>query len=284
MKRRQNGEILSPAAKTCRMIWTVILIIYTFITVFVIAMTLMDSLKTKGDLVSNFVGIPKAVSFESYKKILLEDNFLLYFKNSFILTFCGTAGAILLAALTAYGIARYQFKGKSFLTAYFLIGMMVPVQVSILPLFLILKKIGLINKLPGMILVYMAGISMACFIFQKFFRTISVELEESARLDGAGDFRIFFRIIMPVSKPVIVTMALITAIQEWNDFYMPMVLLGSKNTRTLTLSVYQYMGQFMKYMGESMAAVIITFIPIIILYFVFSSQIVEGLTGGAVKG
>ena len=186
MKRRQNGEILSPAAKTCRMIWTVILIIYTFITVFVIAMTLMDSLKTKGDLVSNFVGIPKAVSFESYKKILLEDNFLLYFKNSFILTFCGTAGAILLAALTAYGIARYQFKGKSFLTAYFLIGMMVPVQVSILPLFLILKKIGLINKLPGMILVYMAGISMACFIFQKFFRTISVELEESARLDGAG--------------------------------------------------------------------------------------------------
>ncbi|MDE6962549.1 MAG: carbohydrate ABC transporter permease [Lachnospiraceae bacterium] len=284
MKRRQNGEILSPAAKTCRMIWTVILIIYTFITVFVIAMTLMDSLKTKGDLVSNFVGIPKAVSFESYKKILLEDNFLLYFKNSFILTFCGTAGAILLAALTAYGIARYQFKGKSFLTAYFLIGMMVPVQVSILPLFLILKKIGLINKLPGMILVYMAGISMACFIFQKFFRTISVELEESARLDGAGDFRIFFRIIMPVSKPVIVTMALITAIQEWNDFYMPMVLLGSKNTRTLTLSVYQYMGQFMKYMGESMAAVIITLIPIIILYFVFSSQIVEGLTGGAVKG
>ena len=270
MKRRQNGEILSPAAKTCRMIWTVILIIYTFITVFVIAMTLMDSLKTKGDLVSNFVGIPKAVSFESYKKILLEDNFLLYFKNSFILTFCGTAGAILLAALTAYGIARYQFKGKSFLTAYFLIGMMVPVQVSILPLFLILKKIGLINKLPGMILVYMAGISMACFIFQKFFRTISVELEESARLDGAGDFRIFFRIIMPVSKPVIVTMALITAIQEWNDFYMPMVLLGSKNTRTLTLSVYQYMGQFMKYMGESMAAVIITLIPIIILYFVFS--------------
>ncbi len=84
MKRRQNGEILSPAAKTCRMIWTVILIIYTFITVFVIAMTLMDSLKTKGDLVSNFVGIPKAVSFESYKKILLEDNFLLYFKNSFL--------------------------------------------------------------------------------------------------------------------------------------------------------------------------------------------------------
>ena len=78
--------------------------------------------------------------------------------------------------------------------------------------------------------------------------------------------------------------ALITAIQEWNDFYMPMVLLGSKNTRTLTLSVYQYMGQFMKYMGESMAAVIITLIPIIILYFVFSSQIVEGLTGGAVKG
>lgn len=284
MKRRRSGEILSPTARMARGIIAAILIVYTFITVFVIGMTLLDSLKTKGDLVSNFVGFPKAISFESYKKILFEGDFVNYFKNSIILTVCGTAGCTFLAALTAYGISRYDFKGKSFLTAYFLIGMMVPVQVSVLPLFLILKKIGLLNKLPGMILVYMAGISMACFIFQKFFKTIPIALEESARLDGAGDFTIFFRIILPVCKPVIVTMALITAIQEWNDFYMPMVLLGSKNVKSLTLAIYQYIGQFTRYMSESMAAVIITLIPIVILYFVFSSQIVEGLTGGAVKG
>lgn len=121
-------------------------------------------------------------------------------------------------------------------------------------------------------------------IFQKFFRTIPAALEESARLDGCSDLRLFFKIILPITKPVIFTMALITAIGQWNDFYMPMVLLGNKNVTTLTLAIYRYVGQFTKYMSESMAAVVITLIPIIIIYFVFSSQIVEGLTGGAVKG
>lgn len=109
-------------------------------------------------------------------------------------------------------------------------------------------------------------------------------MEESARIDGAGDFKIFFKIIVPLCKPVIMTVALITAIGEWNDFYMPMILLGKKASHTLTLVIYQYVGQFTRYMGESMAAVVIALIPIIILYFAFSSQIVEGITGGAVKG
>ena len=95
--------------------------------------------------------------------------------------------------------------------------------------------------------------------------------------------KIFWMIILPIAKPVLFTMALITAVQQWNDFYMPMVLLGNKNVTTLTLAIYRYLGQFAKYMGQSMAAVIITLIPIIVIYFLFSSQIVEGLTGGAVK-
>ena len=125
---------------------------------------------------------------------------------------------------------------------------------------------------------------MSCLIFQKFFRTIPTAIEESARLDGCHDLKVFFRIIIPICKPVLFTMALITAIGQWNDFYMPMVLLGDKKVTTLTLAIYRYIGQFMRYMSESMAAVVITLIPIIVIYFLFSSQIVEGLTGGAVKG
>lgn len=147
-----------------------------------------------------------------------------------------------------------------------------------------LRKMGLLNNLVGLILVYISGISMSCLIFQKFFKTIPKALEESARLDGCHDVKVFFKIILPICKPVIFTMALITAIGQWNDFYMPMVLLGNKNVTTLTLGIYRYIGQFIRYMSESMAAVIITLIPIIIIYFLFSSQIVEGLTGGAVKG
>lgn len=279
-----SGEVLSTSGKVIRGICSLIMILYSCITIFVLVVTLMDSLKTKGDLVTNFVGLPKAISLSSYASVLIDGDFLLYFKNSLVLTVCGTVGCILLSSMAAYGIARYQFKGKGILTGYFMVGMMVPVQVSILPLFIILRNLGLLNKLSGLILVYISGISMSCLIFQKFFRTIPAALEESARLDGCSDLRLFFKIILPITKPVIFTMALITAIGQWNDFYMPMVLLGNKNVTTLTLAIYRYVGQFTKYMSESMAAVVITLIPIIVIYFVFSSQIVEGLTGGAVKG
>lgn len=279
-----GGEVLSTGGKVIRWICSIILILYSCITIFVLAVTVLDSLKTKGDLVSNFVGLPKEISFSSYASVLIKGDFLLYVKNSLVLTVFGTVGCILLSSMAAYGIARYQFKGKSLLSSYFMVGMMVPVQVSILPLFIILRNLGLLNKLSGLVLVYISGISMSCLIFQKFFRTIPTALEESARLDGCSDLKVFFRIILPITKPVIFTMALITAIGQWNDFYMPMVLLGNKNVTTLTLAIYRYVGQFTKYMSESMAAVVITLIPIIVLYFAFSSQIVEGLTGGAVKG
>ena len=278
-----NG-VMSGKAKAIRWLISIILIIYTCFTIFVVGATLLNSLKTKSDLVTNFVGLPKSVTLANFATILLEDDFLLYFRNSLILTVCGTVGCILLSAMAAYGIARYEFKGKSFLSSYFLIGMMVPIQVSVLPLFLILRQLGLLNHLLGLVLVYISQISISCLIFQKFFRTIPKALEESARLDGCHDLKIFFRIVLPICKPVIFTMSLITAIGYWNDFYMPMVLLGNKNVRTLTLAIYQYIGQFTKYMSESMAAVIVTLIPIVIIYFLFSSQIVEGLTGGAVKG
>lgn len=279
-----NGEVLSTGGKVSRGIISALLILYTLITIFVIAVTVLDSLKTRGDLVTNFVGLPKEITFESYKSVLLKKDFLRYFMNSLILTVCGTTGCIILSSMAAYGIARYEFKGKTFISSYFMIGMMVPIQVSILPLFLILRSLGLLNNLLGVILVYISGISMSCLIFQKFFRTVPKALEESARLDGCTDMKVFFKIILPICKPVLFTMALITAIGQWNDFYMPMVLLGNKNVTTLTLAIYRYIGQFTRYMGESMAAVVITLIPVIIIYFLFSSQIVEGLTGGAVKG
>lgn len=282
--RERNREILSPSAKIVRWIFSIVLLLYTSITIFVIAITVMDSMKSKGDLVTNFVGLPKAWTLENYVKVLTEENLLRYAANSVFLVVVGTLGCLFLGALTAYGISRFEFRGKGFIVAYFLIGMMVPIQVSVLPLFLILRTIGLLNNLLGLALVYVSGISMGCFIFQKFFQTIPMAMEESARMDGAGDFKIFFRIIVPLCKPVIMTVALITAIGQWNDFYMPMVLLGKRSTYTLTLIIYQYIGQFTKHMGESMAAVIITLIPIIVLYFLFSSQIVEGISGGAVKG
>lgn len=284
MRKKKNGQIISPTGKTVRWIFSGILFLYTTITIFALGSTLLNSFKTKSDLISNMFNWPKVFSIESYKEILFNDNFLLYFKNSAIVTFGGTFFCIALAALTAYGIARYEFKGKNVLSVYFLIGMMFPVQVSILPLFLILKNLGLLNTLQGLILIYAAGMSLPVLIFQKFFKTIPKSLEESARLDGASEFTIFRKIMLPLCKPVTFTIALITAVGQWNDFYIPMVFLGKKANRTLTLAIYKYSGEFLKNMNVSFAAVVITLIPIIIIYCLFSKQIVEGLTGGAIKG
>lgn len=135
-----SGEVLSTSGKVIRGICSLIMILYSCITIFVLVVTVMDSLKAKGDLVTNFVGLPKAVSLSSYASVLIDGDFLLYFKNSLVLTVCGTVGCILLSSMAAYGIARYQFKGKSLLTGYFMVGMMVPVQVSILPLFIISRS------------------------------------------------------------------------------------------------------------------------------------------------
>ena len=282
--RSGGHEVLSTQGKVIRWTISILLILYTSIAIFVAVVTLMDSMKTRPDLLKSFISIPSSITFDAYKTVLFENDFVKYFINSLILTVGGTAGCILLSAMMAYGIARYEFKGKNLLSSYLLLGMMVPVQVTILPVFLMLKRMGLLNKLTGVLLLYIAGISMACVVFQKFFKTLPRELEESARMDGCHDVKLFFKIIFPIAKPVIVTMALIKAISCWNDFYMPMILLGNKNTTTLTLGIYRYVGQFTRYMSETMAAVVITLIPILVLYFAFSTQIMEGMTSGAVKG
>ena len=282
--KRGGKEVLSRRGKAFRWTISILLILYTGIAIFVTVVTLLDSVKNRSDLLKSFIAIPSSVTFDAYKKVLFENDFIRYFGNSLLLTVGGTAGCILLSAMMAYGIARYEFKGKNLLSSYLLLGMMVPVQVTILPVFLMLKRMGLLNKLAGVLFLYIAGISMSCIVFQKFFKTLPRELEESARMDGCHDVKLFFRIIFPIAKPVIVTMALIKAIGCWNDFYMPMILLGKKNTTTLTLGIYRYVGQFTRYMSETMAAVVITLIPIVILYFAFSTQIMEGMTSGAVKG
>ena len=240
-KKGKNKEIISGTSRLIRWIFSILLLLFTSITIFVLISTLLNSFKTKANILNDTFGWPQSFSLDSYVEIFKKDHFGRYFLNSIILTACGTTGCVLLAALTAFGIARYEFKGKPLLTSYFLFGMMFPIQVSVLPLFIILKKLALLNKLPGMILVYASGISLSVYIFQKFFRTVPMALDESARLDGASEFRIFAQIILPLCKPVISTVALITAVGEWNDFYMPMVLLGGKNVRTLPLAIYNYL-------------------------------------------
>ena len=166
--RSGGHEVLSTQGKVIRWTISILLILYTSIAIFVAVVTLMDSMKTRPDLLKSFISIPSSITFDAYKMVLFENDFVKYFVNSLILTVGGTAGCILLSAMMAYGIARYEFKGKNLLSSYLLLGMMVPVQVTILPVFLMLKRMGLLNKLTGVLLLYIAGISMSCVYSRNF--------------------------------------------------------------------------------------------------------------------
>lgn len=260
-----------------------ILVLYTFITIFLIGNTVLSSFKTKQELINHTIGFPRKFTLENYKILLFEEGFSLYFLNSLFLVAMALILLIAVASMAAYGLAQYRFRGQGFLQTYFLVGLMFPIQLGILPLFIMLTKLHLNNNLFGLAILYAANMSFPVFVFSKFFKALPYSLIESARIDGAGEFRTYLSIIIPISKPVFFTIGLINFVTIWNDFYMPLVFLTKSSVRTLTLAVYSYMANFLANWNKVFAAVAIALIPVVVIFFLFSDQIVAGLTGGAVK-
>lgn len=160
---------------------------------------------------------------------------------------------------------------------------MFPIQLGILPIFIMIRSMHLTNTFLGMVLIYTANMSLAVFIFSNFFRTLPNALYESALIEGAGEFTIFSRIMVPISKPVFATVGILNFVTIWNDFYMPLVFLTKKNIKTLPLGIYSYMNNFLANWHLVFAAVTLALIPVMIIFFAFSRFLISGLTAGAVK-
>ncbi len=263
--------------------FSILLLIYSLIVVILILLTVLSSFKTKSDLINNTLGFPRSFTLDSYEQVLLGDKFWLYFINSATVAVGGVALLLFVSSMAGYGLSKFRFKGRNGLRSYFLLGLMFPIQLGILPLFVMLRALGLINNLFGLILLYAANMSFAVFVFLNFLRTVPDALIECARIDGASEFRIYWRIVLPLSRPVLSTVGLISFVTMWNDFYMPLVFLTKENVRTLTLGVYRYMNNFLENWHLVFAAVTVALIPVIVVFFLFSNQIIAGLTGGAVK-
>lgn len=282
VKRVKKRKLKRPGPG--KIIVSVILVIYSFLAIFLIGNTILSSFKTKSDLINNTIGWPKEFTLENFRIVLVDDGFLRCLFNSVFLVGISLLLLIAVSSMTAYGLAQYRFKGRSALQTYFLVGLMFPIQLGILPLYIMLSRVHLTNNLFGLALIYTANMSFPVFVFTKFFNELPIEVIESARVDGAGEFQIFGRIITPISKPVIATVALLNFVTIWNDFYMPLVFLTKSSVKTLTLGVYTYTANFLANWNKVFAASTVALIPVIIVYFLFSDQIVAGLTGGAVKG
>lgn len=262
----------------------VFLWIYSSITFLLLLYMIYQSLRPRQDILSNTFGKPKSLSLDNYIKLITKDHFFRYFGNSVMILVVSLALLVFISSITAYGIARYQFKGRKFFRIYFLIGLMFPIQLGIVPVFQIMKQLNLINNPLAVILVSAANISMPVFMLTDFFAKLPKEIYEAAVIDGAGEWLAFRKIMFPMASPIVFSVCITVSVQIWNQFFLPLIFLQKDATKTLPLLVVKYTGKLINTMDLAMAVSTLSTIPILILFIIFSQKILDGVTSGGVKG
>ena len=257
---------------------------YAAIVLGPLLLVVSNALRPTREIFKNPLGLPTSLYLESFVRAWEKANFNTYFVNSLVITVAAVLLATAVSALAGYMLGRYRFRGSAFLTAYFLAGLMLPFRLAIVPLFLLLNDMGLVDSRLGLILVYAAtGIPFSVFILSSFFRQLPPELSEAARIDGAGEFTIFGRIMLPLVRPALATVIVFQFVPLWNDFFFPLVLLRSTDKWTLPVGMTRFFGEFQTDWSTLFAGLIITTLPLIVIFLLATKQIIAGLTAGIGK-
>jgi raffinose/stachyose/melibiose transport system permease protein len=256
----------------------------TALMLYPILLMVLAGFKSNAEIYGAPFALPQTFSLKNFTTIWNGTDFPRYLANSLLVT-SGSLILILSVGLcAAYAIARYQFRGNELLYLLFLSGLVVPLKLAIIPLFVQLKWLGLINTHAGLILVYTAmGLPSAIFILTGFLRTLPNELEDQARIDGASEPRIMLQIMLPLARPALVIAGIHNAVPIWNDFFFPLVLLQNNALKTLPQGLTVFMGEYNTDWGVLFAGLTMAALPITLVYAVLSRQFIAGLTHGAVK-
>ncbi len=260
--------------------------IYTIIALWPIFLILINSFKSRKAIFRDPMGLPTLDSFDviGFEKVLAKSNFLLYFANSMIVTVVTLAVVLLTGAMAAWALSEYKFRGNTFLALYLAIGIMVPIRLGSVSILNLVVDLGLINTRTALVLVYTAqSLPLAIFILNEFMQQIPKELKEAARCDGVSEYMLFYKIILPLTKPAIATVGVFTMVPIWNDLWFPLILAPAEETRTITLGVQQFIGQYVTDWNSVLASLTLAIVPILALYVIFSRQLIRGITAGAVK-
>ncbi|MDX8535675.1 carbohydrate ABC transporter permease [Mesorhizobium sp. VK25A] len=275
---RDRGETVRNGAIQLLLAVNAVIMIYPLFVM------VTSSFKTNAEIFSSPLSLPTHFSTANLEKVWTETNFVRYLANSVGITAASVALILLFSTLAGYAIARYRFKLSSLVLMFFLSGMTVPLKLAIIPLFIQLDTLGLVDSYLGLVLVYVAmGIPSAVFIMTGFLRTLPRELEESARMDGASELRIMWSIMLPLARPALVIVAIQNAVPIWNDFFFPLVLITSDNLKTLPQGLTVFVGEFTTDWGVLFTGLTLAALPITLLYVVLSKQFISGITQGAVK-
>jgi raffinose/stachyose/melibiose transport system permease protein len=245
----------------------------------------MGGFKSNAQLLANPFGIPNPLVLTNYTDVLTSPSFWRQLLNSTMVMLATSFGVVALAAMAAFVFARVPFRGSSLLFGFFSLGLLFPITVAILPLYITIRDIGLVNSLWGIVIPQLAfALSANILILRNFFSAVPKELEEAASLDGITTFGFFWRILLPLVKPSLAAVFVLTMVGSWNAFFLPLLVLNDEALYTLPLGIMQYKGQYASDWARVLAFVSLAMIPTIIFYLLAEKQIVEGLTAGAVKG
>lgn len=247
---------------------------------------LLYSLKTNEEILSGrFFALPAELQWKNYTDAIASGNYVQYLTNSVLVTSVTMVGVLLFSSLTAFAISRFRWRFGHLVLVLFLVGMMIPMQATLLPLMVMFKQIGILNTHLGIILPYIAfQTPIAVFIMSGFMKTIPHEIEESAIMDGAGVFRIYRSMILPMSLPPMMTVSILTFINIWNEYIMAATFISSERLKTLPFGVYGFVSQYSANYGAIGAFLVLGALPVILIYFLLADKIAKGMVAGAVKG
>jgi raffinose/stachyose/melibiose transport system permease protein len=250
-----------------------------------VAYAVLGGFRTTGQLSDAPVSLPDPWVFENYRAILTSATFWLQLRNSVIVAGITVAVVVPCASMAAFVLARFSFRGREAFYALFTLGLLFPVTVAVLPLFITVRSVDLLNNPLGVALPQAAFLlPTSIIVLRPFFRAIPPELEEAAAMDGCGPFRFFTRIALPMSRPVLATIAVLAIVHSWNAFLLPLVVLGDPDMWTLPLGVTNFSTQYSSDTARVLAFTSLSMIPAIVFYLIAERQIVSGLASGALKG
>ncbi|KRF43438.1 carbohydrate ABC transporter permease [Paenibacillus sp. Soil787] len=277
--------IKNPLAK---MFIGIILLIWSVAVLYPLIWTLLDALKNNEQFFLNAPwALPKfPLLWSNFSYVWSKYNFSIYFMNSIIVTVGSTLLGMILAAMTAYILARYDFKGNKILLTIYISSMMIPFALALIPLFFLLNDLHLINTWLGLILVYAAlNLPFGIFLLVGFYKSLPKEIEEAAIIDGTSYYGTFFRVMLPLSQPGLITVMITNMLNNWNEYFLGVVLTNepTKYTLPIGLAVMQAEMQYRVEWGPLFAGLLITTLPTLIVYMIFQRQIASGITAGAVK-
>ena len=262
-----------------------LLTIFAIIFIYPVWLVFINSLKADSAIYTNLFGLPRKFQFVNYADAWIEGKFYLYYLNSILITAVSVGFILVFSTLSAFALSRRDLIGKKFLKILFIIGITVPVQVSLMPLFVLIKDLGMYNTILGVVLIFISfRISFATFILSGFFEGLPRELEEAATIDGASSYSLFTKIMLPLSKSAISAVAIFNIVFVWNNFWFPLIFLSSQTKKTLPVGLLAFMGEETMSFGKLFAGIMILTLPIIVVYLFLQKHFVKGVTAGAVKG